>query len=222
MKTLVTTGAGCLQSRWAGVVLSAVPVCTSRTPEKKRKGSSFCLGSVHQTCAAVVCNPIGASPSEGALFLVTVHLFGSGCSSWEKNGETPIPDAWGGLGLFLEAFDGDESVLFPLAVRNSGSNFNKLRIYETRCRCICPMQINDEWYPSMWFFLWLGYFGLNIFFKKTGWNLAKCRNFGLWGTQVMCCHHGSQLDVKKSKLHWGVLRCIRNTKSPFFHLKRHP
>lgn len=90
MKTLVTTDntdAGCLQS-WAAVLrlFYQLPLSTQKTV-KTKKGSLFCLGSVHQMCAALVCNPIGALPSECALFLVTVHLF---VRDYEKNQQNPI------------------------------------------------------------------------------------------------------------------------------------
>lgn len=65
-------------------------------------------------CAALVCNPIGVLPSECALFLATVHLFARNYTAREENkGTTLFLHACGVLGLFLEAFDHNESVSFP-------------------------------------------------------------------------------------------------------------
>lgn len=41
------------------------------------------------------------------------------------SGQTPFPHAYSGLGLFLEAFYRNESIIFPLAAKDRGSNFNK-------------------------------------------------------------------------------------------------
>lgn len=48
--------------------------------------------------------------------------------------QTLFPHAYSGLGLFLEAFYLNESIMFPLAARDRGSNINKRRIDTARGR----------------------------------------------------------------------------------------
>lgn len=95
IKTLVTTDSTdtvCLQSCTSVVVLSIIPVSSERyTTLKTRQVTPRSLLVVFinfvlqmQANTAVVCNPMGALPSECALFLVTLHLFVRHCTAWEN------------------------------------------------------------------------------------------------------------------------------------------